>query len=164
MLGQWPHTARWSTYLFQEFGCEVLNHYPSYTSDLAPSDFHLFLHLTKFLSGQRQSFQNDTEAEMSVTVVPIHCGRFLRHRIQTLVPRYDKCLDSGGEYVKHSSSLTVSINVSIKFGFVCVNGPRETCFVYALRLMLLVSIIIIRLFCPRASLPLKNQAPRLQFY
>ena len=32
-----------------------------------PVIFHNFLHLKKFLSGQRQRFQNDREAEMSVT-------------------------------------------------------------------------------------------------
>jgi hypothetical protein len=33
-------------------------------------------------------------------VFPIPGGRLLRHSIQKLVPRYDKCLSSGGEYVK----------------------------------------------------------------
>ena len=40
-------------------------------------------------------FQNDRETEMRITD-----GRLLRHRIQKLVPRYDKCLNSGGEYVE----------------------------------------------------------------
>ena len=39
--------------------------HPPYSPDLEPTDFHLFLDLKKFLSGQR--FQNDREAEMSVT-------------------------------------------------------------------------------------------------
>ena len=39
--------------------------------------FHLLLHLKKFLSGQRQRFQNDRETEMSVTVVHIPGGRLL---------------------------------------------------------------------------------------
>ena len=68
-----------------------------YSQDLAPSDFHLFVHLKKFLSGKRRRFQNDTEAEMSVTVVEISGGIFLRQRIQNLVPRYEKCLNSEGE-------------------------------------------------------------------
>ena len=55
-----------ATHLLQEFSWEVFNHHPSYSPDLAPSDFHLLLHLKKFLSGQRQRFQNDREAEMSV--------------------------------------------------------------------------------------------------
>ena len=79
----------------------MFNHSP-YSPDLAPSDFHLFLHLKKFLFGQRQLqlFQNDSEAEMSVTVVPIPGGRLLRQMIQKLVPRYDKYLNSGGECVE----------------------------------------------------------------
>ena len=98
--GLWPHTARRKTHLQQEFGWEVFNHHPSYSPDRTPSDFHLFFHLKKFLSGQRQRFQNDREAEMSFTVVPIPGGRLLRHKIQNLVPRNEKCLNSGGEYVK----------------------------------------------------------------
>ena len=39
-----------------------------------PSDFYIFL-LKKFLSVQRQRFQNDREAEIRVTVVPIPGGR-----------------------------------------------------------------------------------------
>ena len=45
----------------------MFNHHPPYSPDLASSDFYLFLHLKKFLSGQHQRFQNDREVEMSVT-------------------------------------------------------------------------------------------------
>ena len=65
--GLWTHTARRSTHLLQEFDWEVFNHHPPYSPDLAPSDFHIFLQLKKFLSGQRQRFQNDRDVEMSVT-------------------------------------------------------------------------------------------------
>jgi histone-lysine N-methyltransferase SETMAR len=43
-----PHTARRTASLLQEFSWDVFNH-PLYSPDLAPSDFHLFLHLKKFL-------------------------------------------------------------------------------------------------------------------
>ena len=86
------NTPRRSTHLLQDFAREVFNH-PPYRPDLAPSDFHLILHLKKFLSAERQGFQNNGE-------VPIPGGRLLRHRMQKLVPRYDKCLSSGGEYVE----------------------------------------------------------------
>ena len=59
-----PHKA-WRLTHLQEFSWEVFNH-PPYSLDLTPSDFHLYLHLKKFLSGQHQYFQNDREAEMSV--------------------------------------------------------------------------------------------------
>ena len=47
---------------------------------------------------------------------------------------YNKCLNSGGDYVENSLGLAVSvpINLFIKFGFVSVTSPRETYFVDAL--------------------------------
>ena len=54
-----------------------VNHHPRFSPGLATSDFHLFLHLKKFLFGQRQRFLNNREAQMSVTVVPIPDGRVL---------------------------------------------------------------------------------------
>ena len=87
------------THLLQEFGWEMFTH-PLYSSDLAPSDFHLFLHLKEFLSSQCQHFQDDRGGDGCHTVVPIPGGRLLRHRIQKLVPWYDKCLNSWGEYVE----------------------------------------------------------------
>ena len=72
--------------------------HPPYIPDLAPSDFRLFLHLKKFLFGQH--FQNDRDAEMSVTQwLQSQATDFYNTGIQKLVPRYDKCLNSGGEYV-----------------------------------------------------------------
>ena len=68
---------------------------------------------------------------MSDTVVPIPGDRFLRHRIQKMVSRYDECLNSGGEYVDKqlTFALYVPINVSNNLDFVSVNGPRQTSFV-----------------------------------
>ena len=75
--GLWPHTTRRSTHLLQEFSSwEVFNHHPPYRLGLASSDFHLSLHLYKFLSDQQQRFQNDREEEMSVTVLPIQAADF----------------------------------------------------------------------------------------
>ncbi|KDR18671.1 hypothetical protein L798_07522, partial [Zootermopsis nevadensis] len=61
-----PQLANRTASLLQEFSWEVFDHSP-YSPDLAPSHFHLFLHLKKFLSCQRQRFENDREAEMVVT-------------------------------------------------------------------------------------------------
>ena len=61
--GLWPHTTRRSPHLLKEFNWEVFNPHPPYSSDLAPSDFNIFLHLKKFLSDQQQRFQNDREEE-----------------------------------------------------------------------------------------------------
>jgi histone-lysine N-methyltransferase SETMAR len=45
------------------FGWERFNH-PPYSPDLAPSDFHMFLHLKTFLGGRR--FHDDNEVKEAV--------------------------------------------------------------------------------------------------
>jgi hypothetical protein len=40
------------TALQEEFKCEVFEH-SMYSTDRAPSDYHLFFHIKKFLAGQR---------------------------------------------------------------------------------------------------------------
>ena len=83
-----PHTARRLTHLLQDFSWEVFNH-PPHNLDVAPSEFHLFLHLKKFISGQR--FQNNREIEMSVIQrLQSQEADFYDTGIQKLIPRYDK--------------------------------------------------------------------------
>ncbi|GFV66243.1 histone-lysine N-methyltransferase SETMAR [Trichonephila clavipes] len=69
-------------------------------SDLAPSNFAVFLHLKKFLSsGQR--FGNDEELKTSVIRwFHSHAAEYYHRVIQKLIPRFDKCLNSGGGYVE----------------------------------------------------------------
>jgi hypothetical protein len=45
-----PHTATTTQDLFKKFGWEQFD-YPPYSPDLAPSDFHVFLHLKSFFGG-----------------------------------------------------------------------------------------------------------------
>ncbi|GBN10241.1 Histone-lysine N-methyltransferase SETMAR [Araneus ventricosus] len=58
-----PHTAVATTILLQRFGWEVFDH-PPYSPDLAPSDFHLFAHMKRWLGGQ--NFATDNELQTSV--------------------------------------------------------------------------------------------------
>ena len=115
----------------------MFNHYPPYTPDDAPSDFLLFLHLKKFLSGKRQRFQNDREAKKSVTVVS-------NLRRQTSTTQGYKIWSHGmtgvsvpeGSMLKKNSSIfavSVSIYLSTKLGFVSVSCSRESYFVDTLR-------------------------------
>jgi hypothetical protein len=72
---------------------------PPPNPDLAPSDFHLFLGLKKFLAGQR--FLNDRDVKEAVNKwLPSQSGMFYEYGIHKLVPRYDKCLNNGGNYVE----------------------------------------------------------------
>ena len=47
----WPHSAAQTQDLITSFKWEQMDH-PLYSPDLAPGDYHLFLHLKKFLGGK----------------------------------------------------------------------------------------------------------------
>ncbi|GFW79557.1 histone-lysine N-methyltransferase SETMAR [Trichonephila clavipes] len=59
-----PHTANVTKTLLRGFGWDVFDH-PPYSPDLAPSNFHLFLHLNSFLAGKH--FSNDKELKENVS-------------------------------------------------------------------------------------------------
>jgi hypothetical protein len=67
---------------------------PPYSPDLAPSDFHVFLHLKTFLDSRW--FHDDKVKEAVNTWFASQAASFYAAGIQQLVPRYNKCLNSGG--------------------------------------------------------------------
>ena len=129
------HTARRSTHLLKEFGWIVFNHHPPYIPDLASSDFHLFLLLKKFLSDQHERFQNDREAEMSVTqwfqsqaADFYHTGHKSWSRSMTIVSIPDMNMLKN----KLNTCCICSNKFFIKLGFVSVSGSKETYFMHTL--------------------------------
>ena len=76
---------------------EQMDH-PPYSPDLAPSDYHLFLYLKKFLGGKW--FDNNDLKDTVQKWLTLQVAAFYEEGIQKLVPRYDKCLNNGGEYVE----------------------------------------------------------------
>lgn len=93
-----PHTAAVTKKLLQRFRWEVFDH-PPYSPDLAPSDFHLFAHMKRWLGGQH--FGTDIELQTSVqTWLKTQAATFYNEGIGKLVPRYDKCLNLSGDYVE----------------------------------------------------------------
>ena len=95
--------ARWLVPAIQDstVNTSAAGVHPPYGSDPAPGDYHLFLYLKKFLSGQSQHFQNDREAEMNITQwFQFQAADFYDTGIQKLVSRCDRCLSSRGEYVE----------------------------------------------------------------
>ena len=58
------HSAHVTTALLEKFKWDILDH-PPYGPDLAPSYFHLFLHLKKHLAGKK--FDDDDEVQEVVT-------------------------------------------------------------------------------------------------
>ena len=59
-----PHTAARTAQLLQQLRWEVFDH-PPYSPDLAPSDYHLFMHLKKSLASQ--SFEDGDRLKTDVT-------------------------------------------------------------------------------------------------
>ena len=73
--------------------------HPPYSPDLAPSNFHLFLHLKKHLAGK--NFEDDDEVQEEVmTRLKVLAADFYDSGIQKLVPRLNKCLDNAGDCVE----------------------------------------------------------------
>ncbi|GFV84203.1 mariner Mos1 transposase [Trichonephila clavipes] len=108
-----PHAARRTTAVLTEFGWELFDHFP-YSSVLAASDFHIFLHLKKFLfSGER--FGNDEQLKTSVSRW-FHSqeAEFYDRVLQKSNPRFDKFLNSGGGYVEKQLS-NIALLVANKY-------------------------------------------------
>jgi hypothetical protein len=79
-----PRTAAARQDLIATFRWEQFD-YPSYSPDLAPSDFHVFLHLKTLLSGRR--FHDDKEVKEAVnTWFASQVASFYDAGIQKLVP------------------------------------------------------------------------------
>jgi hypothetical protein len=67
------------------------------TAQIAPCDFHVFLHLKTFLGCRR--FHDDNKVKEAVnTWFASQTASFYDVGIQKLVSRYDKCLNNGGNY------------------------------------------------------------------
>jgi histone-lysine N-methyltransferase SETMAR len=72
--------------------------HPPYSPDLAPSDFHLFLHLEEHLVGK--NFDDNYEVQEEVMTFKGQVADFYDSGIQKLVPRLNKCLDNAGDSVE----------------------------------------------------------------
>jgi histone-lysine N-methyltransferase SETMAR len=73
--------------------------HPPYSPDLAPDDFHLFLHLKKHFAGKK--FDEDDEVHVEVmTWFKVQATDFYNSGIQKLVPRLNGCLNNASDYVE----------------------------------------------------------------
>ena len=94
-----PYSGAQTQDLITSFRWEQMDH-PPYSPDLAPSDFHLFIHIKKFLGGKRFDDDDDDLKDAVPKWLTSQAAAFYEEGIQKLVPRYDKCLNNGGEYVE----------------------------------------------------------------
>ncbi|GFX41140.1 mariner Mos1 transposase [Trichonephila clavipes] len=93
-----PHTAVRTREVLRKFKWDVFKH-PPYSPNLAPSDYHLFTTMKKWLGGKH--FADDEELKNAVTHwFKSQAPTFYAEGIGKLVQRYDKCLNNGGDYVE----------------------------------------------------------------
>ena len=92
-----PHTSRITRNKLNEIGWEILPH-PSYSPDIAPSDYHLFQSLQHFLKNKR--FDNKQAVEMAINqFFESKDGNFFRSGIECLPQRWQTVVDNNGEYI-----------------------------------------------------------------
>ena len=93
-----PHTARATIDALETLKFEVLSH-PSYSTDLAPSDFHFFPHLKRDL--KRTHITSDDEVKQSVTSwIKQRIPEFFTDDMRKLVLSWEKYIERQGDYVE----------------------------------------------------------------
>jgi hypothetical protein len=81
--------------LLEHFGWELFDH-PPYRPSLARSDYHLFAYLKNWLGSQR--FSNNEELMEGMKTWPSsQAADFCDTDEQKIIPRCDKCLNTGGD-------------------------------------------------------------------
>lgn len=90
------HKAMLTRARLVETGVSVL-HQPPYSPDLAPADFWLFPHLKQVLRGERFTSVDQLKDRIGMVLRSIPSEEFAR-AFQELKTRWQKCIDSGGEY------------------------------------------------------------------
>lgn len=92
------HTSGVASQKLTELKFQIVDH-PPYSPDLAPSDYHLFPNLKKFLAGKR--FRSDEEVKVAVNgyFESLEENHF-REGIEKLEHRWTKCINLKGDYVE----------------------------------------------------------------
>ncbi|GFN99464.1 transposase [Plakobranchus ocellatus] len=94
ILPQANLTQQW----LQRYGWEILPH-PAHSPDLAPSDFHLFGLLKRHLGGMAFETEDDLISELRNWFDALDVD-FFRIGINSLLSRWQKCIDLHGDYVE----------------------------------------------------------------
>jgi transposase len=84
--------------LVQSWGWEVLAH-PPYSPDLAPCDYWLFSHVKEHLRGKRFDSEDDINAAVTASLKRPSKDEY-RAAIDRLPRRWEKCVDSAGDYIE----------------------------------------------------------------
>ncbi|RUS85964.1 hypothetical protein EGW08_006293 [Elysia chlorotica] len=93
-----PHTSRQTQCALQQLELPTISH-PTYSPDLAPSDFFLFPLLKKHLKGNH--YETDAEIEADVrSWCRSQTPKFFADGMRKLVQRWRLCIERDGDYVE----------------------------------------------------------------
>ncbi|RUS77343.1 hypothetical protein EGW08_014897 [Elysia chlorotica] len=93
-----PHTSRQTQCALQQLELPTIPH-PTYSPDLAPSDFFLFPLLKKHLKGNH--YETDAEVEADVlSWCRSQTPEFFADGMRKLVQRWRLCIERDGDYVE----------------------------------------------------------------
>ncbi|GFR75991.1 histone-lysine N-methyltransferase SETMAR [Elysia marginata] len=93
-----PRSANLTQQWLKRYGWEIFSH-PAYSSDLAPSDFHLFGPLKIYLGGMAFETEGDLFGELENWFAYLDLD-FFRVGIYSLLSRKKLCVDLHGDYVE----------------------------------------------------------------
>jgi [histone H3]-lysine36 N-dimethyltransferase SETMAR len=92
-----PHTAKITPDKLKDLGWTVIPH-PPYSSDLAPSDYHLFRSMYHYLLGKNFN-QTDEVKSGPEEYFASKPRSFYNNGIKNLVNRWKKVVESDGNYI-----------------------------------------------------------------
>lgn len=92
-----PHVAKICREKLQQLGWTVLIH-PPYSPDLAPSDYHLFLSLSGFLSDKKFDDEDHVKSELT-KFFKSKTQEFYTNGIMSLPSKWQHVIDNNGEYI-----------------------------------------------------------------
>ena len=103
-----PHTSESTLKKIRDLGWTLLPH-PSYSPDLAPSEYHLFGSLQNFLNGQKFVSLEEVEKGVRAFFVPKD-PPFFKRGIHNLMQRWKTVIANGGAYFQDCSKLRFLVN------------------------------------------------------
>ncbi|GFO17381.1 histone-lysine N-methyltransferase SETMAR [Plakobranchus ocellatus] len=92
---------------WRRYGWEILPH-PAHSPDLAPSDFHLFGPLKRHLGGMAFETEDDLISELRNWFDNLDVD-FFRVGINSLLSRWQKCIDLHGDYVENNGRVNFNL-------------------------------------------------------
>uniref|UniRef100_A0A0N5BBZ8 Histone-lysine N-methyltransferase SETMAR n=1 Tax=Strongyloides papillosus TaxID=174720 RepID=A0A0N5BBZ8_STREA len=93
-----PHVSKTMVQKLKELEYETLSH-PPYSSDLSPTDYHLFKELELHLRQKKFTKSDDLKNDV-LEFLDSRNWNFFSNGINKLVSRWQQCADSNGAYFK----------------------------------------------------------------